>query len=613
MPRHGARVVRGRRDRGRDERELRQHQGRPRGAAGHRRRVHGRHAGDDRAGRLADDLLPDPGRRAVPLRHLLPAVAAAGHAVVPAAARRGRRGVAGAAGRAAGRRQADRRAPRRADRRRSRSPWWTKRCSPARSGSSSRRRTASTAGSAARRSSRRRWCWSSCCATTNARGPQSHCPLWTRRPRRWPAAACTTSSAGGFARYSVDAEWIVPHFEKMLYDNALLLRFYAHLWRRTGSATALRVATGTAEFLFETCGRAEGGFASSLDADTEGVEGLTYVWTPAQLREVLGDDTAGAELFGVTEEGTFEEGASTLRLFGDAAGGRCASKLLEARAKRPQPGRDDKVIASWNGLAITALAEAGVALDRPQWIEWAVEAAELLLRRARRRRTAAAQLARRRRRRVRRGARGLRLRRRRVPGAAPGDRRGEVADRSDPAARPGAGALRVPGRPRRVLRHRRRRRDAGPAPGRPGRQREPGRGIGAGRGAADGVRAGRATTTRRGTGRPPSGRCGGPGCWPGGCRGSPGTGCRSPKRCRPARCRSRWWARTRRCGWRRPGACTAAASCWPASRTRRASRCWPDRPAGRRRPGGLRVPRVRLRPAGHVRRGADRPALIRPG
>ncbi|MFG1643603.1 thioredoxin domain-containing protein [Amycolatopsis sp. NPDC049252] len=183
---------------------------------------------------------------------------------------------------------------------------------------------------------------------------------------------------GGFARYSVDAEWIVPHFEKMLYDNALLLRFYAHLWRRTGSATAWRVANGTAEFLAAELRTPEGGFASSLDADTEGVEGLTYVWTPAQLREVLGDDSA-AELFGVTPEGTFEEGASTLRLFGDLPE-TTRVKLLEARAKRPQPGRDDKVIASWNGLAITALAEAGVALDRPQWIQWAVDAAELLLR-----------------------------------------------------------------------------------------------------------------------------------------------------------------------------------------------------------------------------------------
>jgi uncharacterized protein YyaL (SSP411 family) len=188
--------------------------------------------------------------------------------------------------------------------------------------------------------------------------------------------------AGGFARYSVDAGWVVPHFEKMLYDNALLLRFYAHLWRRTGSATALRVATGTAEFLAAELRTPEGGFASSLDADTEGVEGLTYVWTPSQLREVLGDEDGkvAADLFGVTPEGTFEDGASTLRLLADTPFEDIRFKLLDERAMRPQPGRDDKVIASWNGLVITALAEAGVALDRPQWIQWAVDAAELLLR-----------------------------------------------------------------------------------------------------------------------------------------------------------------------------------------------------------------------------------------
>ncbi|WP_328612493.1 thioredoxin domain-containing protein [Amycolatopsis sp. NBC_00355] len=187
---------------------------------------------------------------------------------------------------------------------------------------------------------------------------------------------------GGFARYSVDAEWIVPHFEKMLYDNALLLRFYAHLSRRTGSRTASRVATGTAEFLAAELRTAEGGFASSLDADTDGVEGLTYVWTPAQLREVLGeeDGKVAADLFGVTPEGTFEDGASTLRLLADTPFEDIRFKLLDERAKRPQPGRDDKVIASWNGLVITALAEAGVALDRPQWIEWARDAADLLLR-----------------------------------------------------------------------------------------------------------------------------------------------------------------------------------------------------------------------------------------
>src|SRR5688572_2089880 len=121
--------------------------------------------------------------------------------------------------------------------------------------------------------------------------------------------------AGGFARYSVDARWVVPHFEKMLYDNALLLRVYLHLWRATGEAWARRVADATATFLVRDLGTREGGFASALDADTDGVEGLTYVWTPDQLIEVLGPDDGrwAAEQFEVTDQGTFEHGASTLQ------------------------------------------------------------------------------------------------------------------------------------------------------------------------------------------------------------------------------------------------------------------------------------------------------------
>ncbi|SFP37563.1 hypothetical protein SAMN05421810_102399 [Amycolatopsis arida] len=193
--------------------------------------------------------------------------------------------------------------------------------------------------------------------------------------------------AGGFARYSVDAGWVVPHFEKMLYDNALLLRAYAHLARRTGSPLARRVTEETAEFLLRDLRTPEGGFAASLDADTEGVEGLTYVWTPAQLVEVLGPDDGAwaAELFGVTEEGTFEHGSSTLRLLRDPDDEdrwrRVRAALLDARRQRPQPARDDKVVAAWNGLAITALAEAGVAFDRPAWITAASGAAALLFHR----------------------------------------------------------------------------------------------------------------------------------------------------------------------------------------------------------------------------------------
>ncbi|MEZ3182377.1 thioredoxin domain-containing protein [Streptomyces pimonensis] len=198
---------------------------------------------------------------------------------------------------------------------------------------------------------------------------------------------------GGFARYSVDREWVVPHFEKMLYDNALLCRVYAHLWRATGSELARRVALETADFMVRELRTAEGGFASALDADSDDgtgrhVEGAYYVWTPGQLREVLGDEDAelAARYFGVTEEGTFEEGASVLQLpqreevvdAGRIAGIR--ERLLAARSARPAPGRDDKVVAAWNGLAIAALAETGAYFDRPDLTEAAVAAGDLLVR-----------------------------------------------------------------------------------------------------------------------------------------------------------------------------------------------------------------------------------------
>ncbi|MEY2245596.1 thioredoxin domain-containing protein [Streptomyces sp. SAS_267] len=198
---------------------------------------------------------------------------------------------------------------------------------------------------------------------------------------------------GGFARYSVDRDWVVPHFEKMLYDNALLCRVYAHLWRSTGSELARRVALETADFLVRELRTDEGGFASALDADSDDgtgrhVEGAYYVWTPAQLREVLGDADAefAARYFGVTEEGTFEEGASVLQLpqqEGVFDAERLASvreRLLAARAGRPAPGRDDKVVAAWNGLAVAALAETGAYFDRPDLVEAAIGAADLLVR-----------------------------------------------------------------------------------------------------------------------------------------------------------------------------------------------------------------------------------------
>jgi uncharacterized protein YyaL (SSP411 family) len=190
--------------------------------------------------------------------------------------------------------------------------------------------------------------------------------------------------AGGFARYSVDASWVVPHFEKMLYDNALLLRVYAHWARSTSNPLAHRVTGETARFMLDELGT-DGMLTSSLDADTDGTEGLTYVWTPAQLREVLGDDDGrwAASVFNVTEAGTFEHGSSVLQLPADPDDAerfdRVRTALLAARLTRPQPGRDDKVVTAWNGLAITALAEASVALDRPELLDAAMQCARGLL------------------------------------------------------------------------------------------------------------------------------------------------------------------------------------------------------------------------------------------
>ncbi len=190
--------------------------------------------------------------------------------------------------------------------------------------------------------------------------------------------------AGGFARYSVDAAWVVPHFEKMLYDNAQLLRVYAHWARRSGDPFAHRIAGETARFMLDEL-RADGMFVSSLDADAAGVEGLTYSWTVDQLHEILGVDDGdwAATLFGVKSTGTFERGASVLQLRGDPADpvrfDRVRAALLAARAQRPQPGRDDKVVTAWNGLAITALVEAGFALRRPALLAAAADCARSVL------------------------------------------------------------------------------------------------------------------------------------------------------------------------------------------------------------------------------------------
>lgn len=195
---------------------------------------------------------------------------------------------------------------------------------------------------------------------------------------------------GGFARYSVDSTWTVPHFEKMLYDNAQLLSVYAHLYRLNGDTQALRIVTETAEFLLREMQTTEGGFAAALDADSDddsghSHEGEFYSWTPEQLVSALGpeDGLYAAGLGNVTAAGTFEHGKSVFTLLADPDDWdkwfQVRTKLLVVRNLRPAPARDDKIVASWNGLVIRALVDAGRLCGRPDWIEAATKAADLLV------------------------------------------------------------------------------------------------------------------------------------------------------------------------------------------------------------------------------------------
>ncbi len=184
---------------------------------------------------------------------------------------------------------------------------------------------------------------------------------------------------GGFHRYSTDAHWLVPHFEQMLYDNAQLARVYVHAWQLTGDPAYRDVATATLDYLLRELRVDGGGFAASQDADTDGVEGATFTWSAAEVREILGDDAPlFAAAYGVTDAGNWEGRTILSRVRGDAELGErfglaqgvvadrlahARSTLLVRRAQRPQPARDDKVLAAWNGLAIAALADAARALD----------------------------------------------------------------------------------------------------------------------------------------------------------------------------------------------------------------------------------------------------------
>jgi uncharacterized protein YyaL (SSP411 family) len=190
---------------------------------------------------------------------------------------------------------------------------------------------------------------------------------------------------GGFHRYSTDARWLVPHFEKMLYDNALLVPAYVEAWQATGDAFFRDVAADVLEYVAREMTDPGGAFWSATDADSEGEEGTFFVWTPSQLVEVLGaeDGARAAKLFGVTEQGNFE-GKNVLSLSRvpdeeeRAFLRQIRPKLYEARAKRPPPLTDRKVLTGWNGLMISAFARAGLALGRADFVERGARAAAYL-------------------------------------------------------------------------------------------------------------------------------------------------------------------------------------------------------------------------------------------
>ena len=203
---------------------------------------------------------------------------------------------------------------------------------------------------------------------------------------------------GGFHRYSVDEHWLVPHFEKMLYDNAQLLRTYLHAWQITGRERFRQVVEETTDYLLREMTGPEGGFYSTQDADSEGEEGKFYVWTPDQIQAVLGPEDARLfnRIYGVTRTGNFEgrnvlhlarspeEVAQEEGLDPDALRPRLAEmrrRLFQAREQRTKPARDEKILAEWNGLMIHALAEVGTVLGRKDALEAAVRAARFVLER----------------------------------------------------------------------------------------------------------------------------------------------------------------------------------------------------------------------------------------
>ena len=187
---------------------------------------------------------------------------------------------------------------------------------------------------------------------------------------------------GGFARYSVDAEWLVPHFEKMLYDNAQLASLYLHAWLAFGDPECRRVCEETLDYILREMTDPAGGFYSAQDADSEGHEGKFFVWTPDEIRAVLGGGAADAMAYWGVDRGVNFEGKNILYVPGEPDPRRIAPArraLFEAREQRVHPGRDDKVLAAWNGLTALAFAEAGRALGRDDYVQAAVRNMEFVL------------------------------------------------------------------------------------------------------------------------------------------------------------------------------------------------------------------------------------------
>jgi uncharacterized protein YyaL (SSP411 family) len=226
-------------------------------------------------------------------------------------------------------------------------------------------------------------------------GDQQALHMVTTTLDRMAAGGIYDHVGGGFHRYSTDGEWLVPHFEKMLYDNAQLARAYTEAWQVTGDDRYRRVAQETLDYVLRDMRHPDGGFYCSEDADSEGEEGLFYTWTPDEIETVLGKDQADtfARAYDVTESGNFE-GRSIANLKRPIAAtaeqlrrnpkeleeelSRCFASLLDARSKRVRPLRDEKVLVGWNGLMIDALSVAGAAFEEDRYLEAATAAADYL-------------------------------------------------------------------------------------------------------------------------------------------------------------------------------------------------------------------------------------------